>query len=84
MDYSELRYGDPHQSFGGVEQFLKKTVQKMINNICVEVSFLSYPEICNLMKSVSCVSSKDDKNQESIKDAETEGVLIFWFLHFMS
>ena len=36
------------------------------------------------MQSVSGVGSQRDDNQESSKDADTEGVLIFWFLHYIS
>ena len=55
-----------------------------MNKICFEGFFFENLEICNLVQSVSGVGSQRDDNQESSKDADTEGVLIFWFLHFMS
>ena len=55
-----------------------------MNNICSEGFFFENLEICNLVQSVSGVGSQHDDNQESSKDAETEGVLMFWFLHCMS
>ena len=55
-----------------------------MNKICFEGVFFENLEIRNLVQSVSGVGSQRNDNQESSKDADTEGVLIFWFLHFMS
>ena len=54
-----------------------------MNKICFEGVFFENLEICNLVQSVSGVGSQRNDNQDSSKDADTEGVLIFWFLHFM-
>ena len=52
-----------------------------MNKICFEGVFFENLEICNLVQSVSGVGSQRNDNQDSSKDADTEGVLIFWFLH---
>ena len=64
---------------------LKSSWRKhIVNKICFGGFSFCYLEICNLVQSVSGVGSQRNDNQDSSKDADTEGVLIFWFLHFMS